>query len=101
MMVFMMGNGMDVSSGVMMSCMVPRMMSFVSDMARPSMMVPFLCKFNLVMRFRRGSRFSAARRPEPEEQRRSEHDCRCQIYPFFHKCHRLFFFSVFILVRPY
>ena len=90
-MMLVIGNRVEVLFVVMMFYM----MSFVSAVVLISVMVPFVGDMPLGMRPRRRSRFSCARRSEAEEQNRSKDNCRRQIQPFFHKCHRLSFMLLY------
>lgn len=88
-MMFVIGNRVEVSPGVMTSYM----MSFVPAVVMISVMVPFVGNVPRMMGPRRRSRFSCGCHSYAEEQNRSKDNCRRQIQPFFHKCHRLSFMS--------
>lgn len=88
-MMFVIGNRVEVLPGVMTSYM----MSFVPAVVMISVMVPFVGNVPRMMGPRRRSRFSCGCHSYAEEQNRSKDNCRRQIQPFFHKCHRLSFMA--------
>ncbi len=76
---------------VMSSVIIPVMVSVMGNSLMSPVMISFMGNSLLVVPSRRRSRFPAARRPETDDQRHAKHDCRNQIHPLFHKCHRLSF----------